>query len=96
MGHQGVISVWLLVAVHAMSGQTTATRPQAGQSPASPSCALSLQPIVAKQRELLPDWFGYLLLARAVVSEFEPKLAAEDSYRPAMLELRTVHRGRWN
>jgi hypothetical protein len=25
--------------------------------------------------------------------EFEPKLAAEDSYRPAMLELRTAHRG---
>jgi len=70
--------------------------PQAGQSPTSPSCALSLQPIPAKQREPLQDWFGYLLLARAVVSEFEPKLAAEDSYRPAMLELRTVHRGRWN
>ena len=55
VGHQAAISVWLFVAVHAMSGQTMAMRPHAGQGPASPSCALSLQPIV-KQREPLPDF----------------------------------------
>jgi len=42
--------------------------PQAGQSPTSPSCAISLQPILAKQREPLRDWFGYLLLAGVAAS----------------------------
>ena len=88
-----LISLWLFVALHGMSGQ-------AGETPHRPVKVLHrlLAPFRSNpflQSSASPCGIGLATCFSPAPSlpDFGPKLAAEDSHRPAMLELRAAHRG---
>ena len=88
-----VIPVWSFVTLHAMSGQTMATHHKPVKVLHRLVAPFRSNPFLQSSASPCRIGLATCFSPAPSLSEFEPKLAAEDSYRPAMLELRTAHRG---
>ena len=87
-----VIPVWSFVTLHAMSGQTMATHHKPVKVLHRLVAPFRSNPFLQSSASPCRIGLATCFSPAPSLSEFEPKLAAEDSHRPAMLELPTAHR----